>query len=82
MVTVADLQPGKDKEPGDEVDDPLEGSGDAEGNLCDGKPDTGNQKLCAQLGCRWSHNEELCVASCGIIYGHQRVYGLKAFNGV
>ena len=86
MVTVADLQPGKSTEPGNEVDDPLEGSGDeddhilldAEGNLCDGKTDTGNWKLNAQFGCRWSHNEKLCVAAWGIIYNHQRFYGLEA----
>ena len=89
-VTVADLQPGEDTEPGNEVDDPLEGSGDAddhmlldaEGNLCDGKPDTGNRKLHDQFGRRQSHNEELCVASCGIIYGRQRFYGSEAPNGV
>jgi hypothetical protein len=69
---------------------PPEGSGDsddhvlldAEGNLCDGKQDTGNRKLRAQFGRMRSHNEELCVASCGTIYSRQRFYGSEAPNGV
>ena len=67
----------------------LEGSGDhddlvlidSNGELCNGKPETGNHTLCACFGRRCSHNEELCVASCGII-GYQRFYGSEALNGV
>lgn len=55
---------------------------DLSGDLCDGKPETGNQKLRAQFGCKRSHNEELCVASCGVIFARQRFYGSEAPNGV
>jgi hypothetical protein len=90
MAMVANLQPDAEVE-SDAIDDPpLEGSGDtddavlldANGELCDGKPDMGNQKLHAQFGRKRSHNEELCVASCGILYGHQRFFGSEAPNGV
>jgi hypothetical protein len=90
-VMVTDLQPAAEGELGDETEDPpLEGSGDTDdyvlinldGDLCDGKPETGNRKLRARFGHRQSHNEELCVVSCGTIYGCQRFYGSKAPNGV
>ena len=55
---------------------------DADGSLCDGKSDAGNQKLRAQFWQKRSHNEELCVASCGTIFGCQRFYGSEAPNGV
>ena len=43
---------------------------------------SGNCTLCAHFGHRHSHNEELCVASCSTIIGHQRFYGSEALNGV
>ena len=90
-VTVTDLQPDIEPESADEADDsPPEGSGvaddhvvvDADGSLCDGKSDAGNRKLRAQFGRKRSHNEELCVASCGAIFGRQRFYGSEVPNGV
>ena len=91
VVMVTDLQPAAEGELGDETEDPPpEGSGDtddhvlidSDGDLCDGKSETGNRKLRAQFGRRRSHNEELCVASCGTIYGRKRFYGSEAPNGV
>ena len=40
-----------------------------ENGVCDGKPDTGNKSVQARFGRRRTHNEELCVASCGVILG-------------
>ncbi|KAJ7172783.1 hypothetical protein C8R43DRAFT_874068 [Mycena crocata] len=68
----------------------LEGSGadadedveiDANG-ICDGKPETGNRTVRARFGRRRTHNEELCVASCGVILGRATFYGSEAPNGV
>lgn len=36
---------------------------------CDDKPEEGNRKVRARLGRRWTHNEQLCVATCGVILG-------------
>ncbi|KAF7975171.1 hypothetical protein HWV62_10361 [Athelia sp. TMB] len=55
---------------------------DATGDICDGKPDTGNRMLRAKFGRTRSHNEELCVASCGVIRGRARFFGSEAPNGV
>lgn len=70
----------------------LEGTGvsdehvevDTEGNIsqCEGKSEKGNRTLRAQFGRRRSHNEELCVASCGVIHGRQRFFNSEAPNGV
>ncbi|KAF4623949.1 hypothetical protein D9613_001395 [Agrocybe pediades] len=47
--------------------------------VCDtDKPEEGNQKLRARFGRRRSHNEELCVASCGVIIGRETFYGSEA----
>jgi hypothetical protein len=53
-----------------------------EDGICDGKDDGGNQKLKARFGRRRTHNEELCVASCGVILGRATFYGSEAPNGV
>ncbi|KAF6743134.1 hypothetical protein DFP72DRAFT_994087 [Ephemerocybe angulata] len=46
-------------------------------------PDAGgNQVLKARFGRRRTHNEELCVASCGVILGRATFYGSEAPNGV
>ncbi len=50
--------------------------------LCDGKPETGNRKLRARFGRKRTHNEELCVSSCGIILGRATFFGSEAPNGV
>ncbi|KAF9544131.1 hypothetical protein CPC08DRAFT_730331 [Agrocybe pediades] len=56
---------------------------DQDGRLeCDGKPDKGNKALKARFGRRRTHNEELCVASCGVILGRCTFYGSEAPNGV
>ncbi|KAK7689517.1 hypothetical protein QCA50_007309 [Cerrena zonata] len=49
---------------------------------CGGKPDAGNRQLKARFGRRWTHNDELCTASCGIILGCTTFYGSEAPNGV
>lgn len=54
---------------------------DEEG-VCDGKPETGNRSVRARFGRRCTHNEELCVGSCGIILGHATFFGSEAPNGV
>ncbi|KAJ7702176.1 hypothetical protein B0H16DRAFT_1902481 [Mycena metata] len=68
----------------------LEGSGadadedveiDASG-VCDGKPETGNRTVRARFGRRRTHNEQLCVGSCGVILGRATFYGSEAPNGV
>jgi hypothetical protein len=50
--------------------------------VCDGKPEEGNKTLCARSGRKWMYNEELCVASCGVILGRATFYGSEAPNGV
>lgn len=54
---------------------------DADG-VCDGKPEYGNKLIRARFGRRRTHNEQLCVASCGIILGRATFYGSEAPNGV
>ncbi|KAF6742244.1 hypothetical protein DFP72DRAFT_1179427 [Ephemerocybe angulata] len=54
-----------------------------ESGICDSdKPETGNRTLRAQFGRKRTHNEELCVASCGVILGRATFYGSEAPNGV
>jgi hypothetical protein len=50
--------------------------------ICDGKPDKGNKAVRARFGRRRTHNEELCVMSCGVIIGRATFYGSEAPNGV
>ena len=46
------------------------------------KPESGNTKTWARFG-RWrTHNEELCVATCGVILGRATMYGSGGPNGV
>jgi hypothetical protein len=66
---------------------PGEGPGDDEMTLdangvCNGKPESGNRALRARFGRRRTHNEELCVASCGTILGRATFFGSEAPNGV
>lgn len=69
----------------------LEGSGvgvdheiivDDEGNECDGKLQVGNRKVKARFGRRRTHNEELCVASCGLILGRTTFFGSESPTNV
>lgn len=46
------------------------------------KPDGGNTKLRARFGRRRTHNEQLCVSTCGIIFGRMTMYGSEGVNGV
>ncbi|KDQ49879.1 hypothetical protein JAAARDRAFT_142789 [Jaapia argillacea MUCL 33604] len=57
---------------GDELDDVQ----------CEGKPEEGNRKYRAQFGRRRTHNEELCVATCGVILGRATFFGSEGPNGV
>jgi hypothetical protein len=85
-----DLVPAPDSD-NDNQDDLGEGSGvqgddddaliDSDG-ACDGKPDGGNKSTRARFGRRRTHNEELCVGSCGVILGRATFYGSEAPNGV
>jgi CxC6 like cysteine cluster associated with KDZ transposases len=89
-VAAANLQPDPAETIKDDDETNFEGPGDSDdqvlldftGDLCDGKPETGNRKLRAQFGRRRSHNEELCVTSCGVTLGRERFYGSEAPNGV
>ncbi|KDR70609.1 hypothetical protein GALMADRAFT_76032 [Galerina marginata CBS 339.88] len=49
---------------------------------CNRKPDIGNRKLRARFGRRRTHNEQLCVASCGVIVGRATFFGSEALNSV
>ena len=46
------------------------------------KPESGNTKTRARFGRRRTHNEELCVATCGVILGRATMYGSEGPNGV
>jgi hypothetical protein len=50
--------------------------------ICDGKPESGNHSIRARFGCKHTHNEELCVGSCGVLLGRVTFYGSEAPNGV
>ncbi|KAF7968972.1 hypothetical protein HWV62_28773 [Athelia sp. TMB] len=46
------------------------------------KPESGNRKVRARFGRRRTHNEQLCVTTCGIILGRATMYGSEGVNGV
>ncbi|KAL1937345.1 hypothetical protein VTO73DRAFT_13806 [Trametes versicolor] len=50
--------------------------------VCDAKSAEGNRRLHALFGRRRTHNEELCVTSCGVIIGRATFFGSEAVNGV
>ena len=77
-----------------QTDDSLS-SGDTETSLPDlntaelvdmeedeGKNEEGNIRPRARFGRRRTHNEQLCVATCGIILGRATFYGSEGPNGV
>lgn len=76
-LTAADLHPTIEDQGGEDSIAP-EGSGDADdqviinaqGDICDDKPETGNRTLQARFGHRRSHNEELTL--CVIVWCHKR----------
>ncbi|KAJ7351632.1 hypothetical protein DFH08DRAFT_993322 [Mycena albidolilacea] len=49
---------------------------------CEGKSTEGNRVLRARFGRRWTHNEQLCVFSCGVVAGRATFFGSEAPNGV
>ncbi|KAJ7278736.1 hypothetical protein C8J57DRAFT_1059707, partial [Mycena rebaudengoi] len=49
---------------------------------CDGKSALGNRTVRARFGRKRTHNEELCVYSCGIVPGRATFFGSEAPNGV
>ena len=49
---------------------------------CDGKSVDGNQHFRARFGRRRTHNDELCVASCGVILGRTTFYGSEAPSAI
>lgn len=49
---------------------------------CDKKPAGGHRKVFARFGRRRTHNDELCVASCGMILGRATFYGAEGPNSV
>ncbi|KIJ56085.1 hypothetical protein M422DRAFT_239292 [Sphaerobolus stellatus SS14] len=51
-------------------------------DICAGKPSTGNSKVKARSGRHRTHNEQLCVATCGVILGWAMFFGSEALNGV
>ncbi|KAJ7255485.1 hypothetical protein B0H12DRAFT_534610 [Mycena haematopus] len=55
---------------------------DAEFEGCDGKSALGNRTVRARFGRKRTHNEELCVYSCGIVAGRATFFGSEAPNGV
>jgi len=63
----------------DDVDSSLVDTGNG---ICNGKSEQSNQTVKARLGHKHTHNEELCVASCGVTLGHATFYGSEAPNGV
>ena len=55
---------------------------EAEGQGHPDKPEAGNQKARACFGRRRTHNEELCVATCGVILGRPTMLGSEGPNGI
>jgi hypothetical protein len=49
---------------------------------CNGKPGGGNQRPRACFSHRRTHNDELCMASCGVILGRTTFYGSEAPSAV
>lgn len=49
---------------------------------CSDKTETGNQKVRARFGRRRTHNEQICICSCGVILGRATFFGSEAPNGV
>lgn len=49
---------------------------------CPSKPETGNRKVRARFGRKRTHNEELCVASCGVILGRETFFGSEGTKAV
>lgn len=53
-----------------------------EQGTCDGKSPEGNTKPRARFGRRRTHNEQLCVTTCGVILGRATFFGSEGTFGV
>jgi len=62
-----------------EVDENVDAIKTAE---CNDKPPEGNTKPRIRLNRRRTHNEQLCVTTCGVILGRATFFGSEAVNGV
>ncbi|KAI0309415.1 hypothetical protein OF83DRAFT_1072073 [Amylostereum chailletii] len=54
---------------------------DSEELSCPEKAAAGNVKLRARFGRRRTHNEQLCVATCGVMLGRATFFGSEVING-
>lgn len=52
------------------------------GKTCDDKPVEGVRKSFARFGRRCTHNEQLCVTSCGVILGRATFYSAEGIYSV
>ncbi|KAI0071239.1 hypothetical protein K474DRAFT_1712639 [Panus rudis PR-1116 ss-1] len=58
---------------------------DGEVSTVDASPEPSSSvapKLRARFGRRWTHNEQLCVSTCGVILGRATFYGSEAVSAV
>lgn len=64
---------------GEAEDENSEITSEVDGEVeCEEKSVEGNRRIKALLGRRHTHNEELCVASCGVILGRATFFGSEA----
>jgi hypothetical protein len=66
---------------------PEEGPGDSvyegdDDHSATDKPDAGNRPRRTRFTRRWTHNEQICVTSCGVILGRVTFYGSESIKGV
>lgn len=54
---------------------------DADNEMCIAKSDSGNVKWRTHFARRRTHNEQLCVCTCGVIQGRATFYGSEGMNG-
>ena len=67
----------------DESGEVVEAAPEAIGMVeCTEKPPAGQRRAFARFGRRRTHNEQLCVASCGVILGRATFYGAEGPNSV
>lgn len=49
---------------------------------CPSKSEGGNQAVCARFGRKRTHNEELCVSSCGMILARETFFGSESLTNI
>lgn len=79
VSTEADEEYGDEGEEGEEEEMVQEPD---QSNQCLQKPESGLRRITARFGRRRTHNEQLCVSSCGIILGRATFYGAEGPNSV